>query len=98
MNVKSILLSIAMLAVLTSTNASEASSNSFSGTTLAAGEYTKCIALISGQGETHIVGGNTKARCFAKAKRCADGRQYEATFYSNPVLITAPYKRCRTLG
>ena len=58
------------------------------------GEWTKCIAWTSTNKYNIVNGGWSSDVCFALAQRCSKDPNVKANYYSNPVIVEAPYIRC----
>lgn len=59
-----------------------------------AGEWTKCIAWSKNTKYNIVYGSWSSDTCFALAQRCTKDPNVRSQYYSNPVVIEAPYLRC----
>lgn len=63
-----------------------------------AGEWTKCIMYLTSGKQVNVVNGQySQDSCFKKGRKCAEGFKWsssEIKYFSNPVIVNAPYERC----
>ena len=59
-----------------------------------AGQWTQCIAWDNGT-QWNVTNVRNAQSCFKKARKCTHNNKVRATFYSNPVIVNAPYRICK---
>lgn len=59
-----------------------------------AGEWTRCVAWNNGETWNIVNGLWSQDGCFNLTRRCTGTPNVSATYYTPPVIVNAPYRRC----